>query len=127
VLGVNLLEDADFTQYPYDPQTLQYRMGFQPVDGGAYIVLLGHLRLELTVGIHAAAHFQQLFEYQITSNLCLYLIHCNSGAYNVLMGHLRLEVSATIGTGTLEAADYAKWFNLAAWFTAFVRLRQVRG
>jgi hypothetical protein len=49
-----------------------------------------------------------------------------TGAYNVLMGHLRLGLAGGTSAGTLEAADIAKWFNLAAWFTAYVRLQQVR-
>lgn len=54
--------------------------------------------------------------------------HCgffNAGAYNVLMGHLRLGMAGGVGVGSLEAGDYAKWFNLAAWFTAYVRQQQV--
>jgi hypothetical protein len=49
-----------------------------------------------------------------------------SGAYNVLMGHLRLELAGGLLISTLEAADFTKWFNLAAWFTSYVRLQQVR-
>jgi phosphate starvation-inducible membrane PsiE len=42
------------------------------------------------------------------------------------MGHLRLELAGGLLISTLEAADFAKWFNLAAWFTSYVRLQQVR-
>lgn len=48
------------------------------------------------------------------------------GAYNVLMGVVLSEMSKGHGFSTLlQEGDATKWFDLAAWFTGYVRLQQV--
>lgn len=56
------------------------------------------------------------------------MLRVPAGAYNVLMSAVLAELVRGPGFNSmLQEGDTTKWFELAAWFTGYVRLGQVRG
>jgi hypothetical protein len=67
-----------------------------------------------------------MFPRALIDLLLLLLLCLDAGAYNVLMGAVLSEMSKGHGFSTLlQQGDTTKWFDLAAWFTGYVRAQQV--
>ncbi len=48
------------------------------------------------------------------------------GSYNLLLGSLRKDLEPGLNISRLAAQDFLRFFRLAAFFTAFVRMQQAR-
>lgn len=47
------------------------------------------------------------------------------GAYNILMGSLRKDLEPGLNISRLSSDDFLRFFRLAAFFTTYVRIKQV--